>query len=62
MMGREERSLLRFFGIALTVLLVALTATVYACNRGMASWCANQYKVATTHADTVSAARLCGAP
>jgi hypothetical protein len=61
-MDSYTKELIRFLGIGGLVMLVLLGALFYACNRATASWCADQYRVAKTHADTVTAARLCGAP
>jgi hypothetical protein len=48
------------FLIGAVVCALAYGAFVYAVNQGHTQWCARQWRVASTHTDTVSTTRWCG--
>jgi hypothetical protein len=46
--------------IGFAIMALAYGAFAYAVNQGHEQWCERQWRVSTTHTDTVSTTRWCG--
>jgi uncharacterized membrane protein len=62
MRAERWRSMWMFGVGAIGVVTLCWGLIAWTLGRAHNAWCADQYKVARTHADTVTTTRLCGAP
>ncbi len=58
----EGRKLLLLGCVGFLIVWACYGTIAWAIARVHGEWCKDQYKITRTHADTVSTARLCGAP